>query len=84
MGLAVFLIIICYFLGLNAFAVEQKVELHFDGSSYMTYKLANKIRTRQYHIHFLFKTIKPSGLIMHAGDGKSDFITVELYRGRLR
>lgn len=84
MGFAICLILICCFTRLSAFGEEPKYEIHFDGSSYMTYKIANKILSRQPHIHFTFQTIKPTGLFLHVGDGKSKFMTVELYRGRLR
>ncbi|KXJ17705.1 contactin-associated protein-like 4 [Exaiptasia diaphana] len=69
---------------LYAFSDKPAVTLNFAKDSYITYKLATTIRSRQDRIKLLFRTIKPSGLLMHAGDKHGDFITLELYRGRLR
>lgn len=80
---AIYVIIFCL-PRLYALSDKPAISLNFAKNSYITYKLATTSRTRQDYISLLFRTIKPSGLLLHAGDKHGDFITLELYRGRLR
>ena len=56
----------------------------FDGSTYVTYSYKGEQRTLPNNIRLVFRTIKPSGILLHATSGGDDFITLELLRGKIR
>ena len=56
----------------------------FDGSTYVTYSYKEEQRTLPDNIRLLFRTIKPSGILLHATSSGGDFITLELLRGKIR
>lgn len=79
------MLIVSWLARLSAFPIQDsEKEVSFDGSSYITYRLSTTKRTRQDRILLLFRTIKPSGLLLHAGGKKGNFMTLELIGGKLR
>ena len=60
------------------------VEMNFDGSSFVTYTLNSPLKSVNDEIYLLFRSIKPSGLLLHAAGSAGDFVTLELLRGKLR
>lgn len=56
----------------------------FDGSTYVTYSYSGEQRTLPDNIRLVFRTIKPSGILLHATSRGGDFITLELLRGKIR
>ena len=56
----------------------------FDGATYVKYSYSGEPRTLPDDIVLVFRTIKPSGTLFHAGSSGPDFITLELLRGKIR
>ena len=60
------------------------LEVNFRDSGYVTYTLSSAQSTAQDHILLLLRTIKPSGLLLHAAGRNGDFFTLEILRGKIR
>ena len=78
----VILILLCFY-GRLLSAIEYKL----NGMAYITYTLPSPKRSSSRAadtIHMLFRTARPSGLLMHGRGTGGDFFTVEIVRGKLR
>lgn len=74
-----------WWLAVLLFSVDliRAVEYKLDGRSHVVYTPARFSRTYS-TIHMLFRTAKPSGVLLHAKATNGDFLTVEIVRGKLR
>ena len=72
------------FLLVQVATCSSTVEMNFDGSSFVTYRLNMPLKSVNDEIYLLFRSIKPSGLLLHAAGSSGDFVTLELLRGKLR
>ena len=69
----------------SAFHYNASLELALRGWQYISYDLqSTPIETTRNDISFSFKTVHPSGLLVHSGGSFGDFITIELVHGKLR
>ena len=60
-------------------------DVEIEANTFKVYRYQTQVTTQKNHIKLRFKTIHATGLIMFAqGANKKDFLSVELYRGKIR